>query len=95
MVVTQLGISNEFEHYFPKAYVLYDEEMMKTTVKHKGVSVYDDEGNFKPEAGDLTKPQTYLSVVQFYTALRRGNLELGSELLMTKRSKRWFRGDEE
>lgn len=85
-----------FARYWePKAYVLYDEEMMKTTVKHKGVSVYDDEGNFKPEAGDLTKPQTYLSVVQFYTALRRGNLDLGSELLMTKRSKRWYRGDDE
>ena len=84
-----------FARYWePKAYVLYDEEMIRTKVKHKGVSVYDDEGNFKPEAGDLTKPQTYLSCVQFYTALRRGNLELGTELLMTKRSKRWFGGEE-
>jgi hypothetical protein len=74
---------------------MYGEEMQRLKVKHKGVSVYDDEGNFKPEAGDLTKEQTYLSVVQFYTALRRGNLELGTELLMTKRSKRWYGGDDE
>ena len=81
-------------YWEPKAYVMYGEEMERLKVKHKGVSVYDDEGNFKPEAGDLTKEQTYLSVVQFYTALRRGNLELGTELLMTKRSKRWFGGDD-
>ena len=84
-----------FARYWePKAYVLYDEEMLRLKVKHKGVSVYDDEGGFKDEAGDLTKEQSYLSVVQFYTALRRGNLELGTELLMKKRSKRWFRGEE-
>tara|TARA_R110002020_G_scaffold143534_1_gene315865 strand:+ start:260 stop:2155 length:1896 start_codon:yes stop_codon:yes gene_type:complete len=77
----------------PKAYVQYDENMARLKVKHKGVSIYDDEGNLKPEAGDLTQPQTYLSVVQFYTSLRRG-LELGTELLMTKRSHRWCGGEE-
>ena len=83
-----------FARYWePKAYVLYNEEMIRLKVKHKGVSIYDDEGNLKDEAGDLTKAQSYLSCVQFYTALRRGNLELGTELLMTKRSKRWYRGD--
>ena len=82
-------------YWEPKAYVLFDENMNRLKVKHKGVSIYDDEGNLKPEAGDLTQPQTYLSVVQFYTALRRGNLELGTELLMTKCSKRWMRGDDE
>lgn len=75
-----------------KAYVLYDENMDRLKVKHKGVSVYDDDGNFKDEAGDLTREQSYLSVVQFYTSLRR-DLEMGTELLMKKRSKRWYGGD--
>ena len=84
-----------FARYWePKCYVHFDGNHQRTKVKHKGVSVYDDEGNFKPEAGDLTKPQTYLSVVQFYTALRRQTLELGEELLMTKRSRRWMKDEE-
>ena len=78
-----------FARYWePKAYVHFAADKERIKVKHKGVSIWDDEGNLKPEAGDLTKPQNLLTTVQFYTAARRG-LEPGTELNVTKRSKRW------
>ena len=63
--------------------------MTKLLVKHKGVRVRDDKGNFKPEAGDLTKAQTHRSVVSLYEGFRRG-LEPGTELVTVKKSHRFY-----
>jgi len=77
--------------YEPKAYTLYGNDGLRAKVKHKGVDTHDRDGNFLPNAGDLTKPQTSTSTIKLYTALRR-NLEPGVGYTTTKKSKRWFRG---
>tara|TARA_R110002012_G_C11674432_1_gene613475 strand:- start:9904 stop:11721 length:1818 start_codon:yes stop_codon:yes gene_type:complete len=74
--------------YEPKAYTLFGNDGLRATVKHKGVQVKDRFGNWLPNAGDLTKPQTSTSTVKLYSALRRG-LEPGVGLTTTKVSKRW------
>lgn len=80
------------KYWEPKVYVQYDEEMNRVLVKHKGIRVYDSDGNFKPEAGDLTKTQTTKTVVSLYEGLRRG-LEPGTELVTEKRSARFHQND--
>ena len=75
-------------YWEPKAYVMFDQDMNLSTVKHKGVSTKDDDGNWRENAGDLTKPQIHRTVTQFRTALRR-DIEGGSPLTVEKRSKRW------
>jgi hypothetical protein len=72
-----------------KVYVQLDDNFEKTLVKHKGIRVKDDDGNFKPEAGDLTKVQTTRTVVSLYEGLRRG-LEPGTELVTEKKSARFY-----
>ena len=76
-------------YWEPKAYSHFDHDMTKLLVKHKGVRVRDDQGNFKPEAGDLTKAQTHRSVVSLYEGFRRG-LEPGTELVTVKKSHRFY-----
>ena len=73
-----------------KAYTHFDKDMNRILVKHKGVSAYNDQGDFKPEAGDLTKAQTQRSVVSLYEGLRRG-LEPGTELVTVKKSHRFYK----
>ncbi len=63
--------------------------MERVLVKHKGVMVRDNDGNFMPNAGDLTKEQTHRIVVSLYEGLRRG-LEPGTPLTMTKKSRRFY-----
>jgi len=46
-------------YWEPKAYVHFDSEGIRRLVKHKGVRVRDDKGEFLPNAGDLTKEQTH------------------------------------
>ena len=72
-----------------KVYVHFSEDMERTLVKHKGIKVFDDDGNFKPEAGDLTQMQTTRTVVSLYEGLRRG-LEPGTELVTEKKSARFY-----
>ena len=76
-------------YWEPKVYVHFGEDMERTLVKHKGIKVYDDEGKFKPEAGDLTQIQTTRTVVSLYEGLRRG-LEPGTELVTQKKSARFY-----
>ena len=76
-------------YWEPKAYTHYDSEMGRVLVKHKGVMVRDNDGNFMPNAGDLTKEQTHRIVVSLYEGLRRG-LEPGTPLTMTKKSRRFY-----
>jgi len=76
-------------YWEPKVYVQYDQDLERTLVKHKGIRVYDDDGNFKPEAGDLTKAQSTRTVVSLYEGLRRG-LEPGTELKTVKKSARFY-----
>jgi hypothetical protein len=76
-------------YWEPKVYVQYDQDLNKILVKHKGIKVYDEDGNFKPEAGDLTKVQTTKTVVSLYEGLRRG-LEPGTELVTEKKSARFY-----
>ena len=77
-------------YYEPKAYVHFDGEGKRILVRHKGVRTKDDKGNYLPNAGDLTKEQTHRTVVSLYEGLRR-NLEPGTPLITTKRSRRFFR----
>jgi len=77
-------------YWEPKAYVHYDQDGKRLLVKHKGVRVKDDQGNWMPNAGDLTKPQVHRSVVSLYEGLRR-NLEPGTEIITTKRSHRFWK----
>ena len=69
-----------------------DRNMSRTLVKHKGIKVYDSQGKFKPEAGDLTKTQTTETVLSLYDGFRRG-LKPGTELVITKKSKRFHTQD--
>jgi len=73
----------------PKSYVQWNEEGDKTLVKHKGVRVRDDDGNYLPQAGDLTKEQAHRVVVSLYEGLRRG-LRPGTPLTIRKRSSRFY-----
>ena len=73
----------------PKSYVQWNEEGEKTLVKHKGVRVRDDDGNYLPEAGELTQEQTHRVVVSLYEGLRRG-LRPGTPLTIKKRSSRFY-----
>ena len=66
-----------FIYYEPKAYVFLNEDGSKKKVRHKGVSTKDEYGNWYPWAGDLTRQQVRLNVVQYRTAMRHG-LVLGS-----------------
>ena len=77
-------------YWEPKCYVHYDSEGERTLVKHKGVTTRDDDGEFLPSAGDLTQEQLSRTVVSLYEGLRR-NLEPGTPLVTTKRSRRFFR----
>ena len=58
-------------------------------VKHKGVITKDEDGNYLPEAGDLTKVQQHRTIVGLYEALRRG-LDVGMPIITEKRSARFF-----
>jgi hypothetical protein len=75
-----------------KSYVQWNEEGDKTLVKHKGVRVRDDDGNYLPEAGDLTQEQTHRVVVSLYEGLRRG-LRPGTPLTVKKRSRRFYKDE--
>lgn len=73
-----------------KCYTHYDKDDNKIVVKHKGVRVYDEDGNFMPNAGDLTKEQTNTTIVSLYEALRRG-LTAGEPITTIKKSTRYFK----
>jgi hypothetical protein len=79
-------------YWEPKAYLHLDSDGSRRLVKHKGVRVKDDAGNYLPNAGDLTKEQTHRTVVSLYEGLRR-NLTPGTPLITTKRSRRFYRED--
>tara|TARA_R100001086_G_scaffold61254_1_gene28355 strand:- start:1881 stop:3788 length:1908 start_codon:yes stop_codon:yes gene_type:complete len=74
----------------PKAYTRYDNEGNVLSVKHKGVSIYNDEGNLKPEAGDLELTQKHKGIVKFYTSLRRG-MVAGEGIETEKKSRKWWK----
>jgi len=74
----------------PKAYTRYDENGKVLQVKHKGVTIYDEEGNLKPEAGDLELTQSHKGIVKVYTALRRGKVA-GDSIQTTKKSRKWWK----
>ena len=78
-------------YWEPKAYKLVGNDGLRAVVKHKGVDTKDRHGNWLPNAGDLTKPQTSTSTVKLYSALRR-NLDPGVGHTTEKRSKRWSDG---
>ena len=78
------------KYWEPKCYVHYDKNGDRILVKHKGVKVKDDKGNFMPHAGDLTKEQIHRVVVSLYEGLRRG-LTPGTELITRKRSSRFYK----
>ena len=78
------------KYWEPKAYCHMDENMDRLLVKHKGVKVYDDDGSFMPNAGDLTKEQVHRTVVSLYEGLRR-KLEPGTPLITKKRSSRFYK----
>jgi len=75
--------------YEPKAYTLFKHDGSRGYVRHKGVQVKDDEGNWLPNAGDLSKKQTSRRVVSYYTALRHG-LTAGSLHVVEKKSRRFY-----
>ena len=78
-------------YWEPKAYVHYEEDgVTRRLVKHKGIMVRDDRGNYLPDAGDLTKVQTTRTTVSLYEGLRR-NLEPGTEIVTEKKSSRFYR----
>ena len=74
----------------PKAYTRYDENEKVLQVKHKGVTIYDEEGNLKPEAGDLELTQSHKGIIKVYTALRRG-MVAGEGIQTTKKSRKWWK----
>jgi len=78
------------QYWEAKAYCHKDAEGNRLLVKHKGVQVKDDQGNWMPHAGDLTKEQVHRTTVSLYEALRR-NLEPGTEIITTKRSHRFWK----
>ena len=78
------------KYWEPKCYVHFNDEGERTLVKHKGVRVRDDDGEFLPSAGDLTQEQISRTVVTLYEGLRR-NLEPGTPLITAKRSRRFYR----
>ena len=77
-------------YWEPKAYLHLNAQGKRILVKHKGVRVYDDKGEFMPNAGDLTKEQIHRTVVSLYEGLRR-DLTPGTPLLTKKRSRRFYR----
>jgi len=76
--------------YEPKAYTLFKHDGSRGYVRHKGVQVKDDDGNWLPNAGDLTKKQTSRRIVSYYTALRHG-LTAGSLHIVEKKSRRFYK----
>lgn len=76
------------KYWEPKVYVHYRNDMTRTLVKHKGVSVKDYKGNFLKDAGDLTKEQPSLSTFGFAESFRKG-VEPGRSREVIKRSRRW------
>lgn len=77
------GIIPSAKYWERKAYVWYGDNGEELKIKHKGVSDSD---------GDLTKAQFNRSVIQPRTAKRRG-LESGYEIIVEKRSKKWYNGE--
>jgi len=77
------------QYWEPKCYRHFDEQGNKILVKHKGVITKDEDGNYLPDAGDLTKVQKHRTIVGLYEALRRG-LEVGMPIITEKRSARFF-----
>ena len=77
-------------YWEPKAYLHLNAQGERVLVKHKGVRVYDDKGEFMPNAGDLTKEQIHRTVVSLYEGLRR-DLTPGTPLVTKKRSRRFYR----
>ena len=73
----------------PKCYFFENEEGEKVLVKHKGVSVRGDDGEYLDNAGDLTKPQRHKTIVSLYEALRRG-LDVGIPMITEKKSARYY-----
>jgi hypothetical protein len=80
---------SEAQYWEAKCYVHFDKDGNKILVKHKGVITKDDDGNYLPEAGDLTKVQKHRTIVGLYEALRRG-LDVGMPIITEKRSARFF-----
>ena len=80
---------HEAQYWEPKCYVHFDKDGNKILVKHKGVITKDEDGNYLPEAGDLTKVQKHRTIVGLYEALRRG-LDVGMPIITEKRSARFF-----
>jgi len=78
------------QYWEAKAYCFKDTDGSRLLVKHKGIQVKDDQGNWMPNAGDLTKEQVHRTTVSLYEALRR-NLEPGTEIITTKRSHRFWK----
>ena len=77
------------QYWEPKCYRHFDQDGNKILVKHKGVITKDEDGNYLPDAGDLTKVQKHRTIVGLYEALRRG-LEVGMPIITEKRSARFF-----
>ena len=79
----------EAQYWEPKCYRHFDQDGNKILVKHKGVITKDEDGNYLPDAGDLTKVQKHRTIVGLYEALRRG-LDVGMPIITEKRSARFF-----
>jgi len=77
------------QYWEPKCYRHFDKDGNKVLVKHKGVITKDEDGNYLPDAGDLTKVQSHRTIVGLYEALRRG-LEVGMPIITEKRSARFY-----
>ena len=78
-------------YWEPKAYVHYESDgVTRRLVKHKGIMVRDDKGEYLPDAGDLTKIQTTRTTVSLYEGLRR-DMEPGTEIVTQKKSSRFYR----
>jgi DNA polymerase elongation subunit (family B) len=67
----------DFIYFEPKAYVFLNPDGSKKKVRHKGVTTRNAHGQYFDWAGDLTREQIRLNVVQYRTAMKHGLL-LGS-----------------
>jgi hypothetical protein len=80
-----------FARYWePKCYTMMNELMGLETVKQKGMRIKDDNGNFLPQAGNLTMKQEMRTTVSLFDGLRR-NAVPGDEMIVEKRSRRFYR----
>lgn len=79
-------------YWEPKCYTWMNQEMKLETVKQKGMRIRDDDGNFLPQAGNLTMKQEMRTTVSLYEGLRR-DMVPGDEMIVEKRSRRFYRGD--